>query len=97
MYLNAKPSPLYANCTTRLFALRLGLSRWSALLANLFGTNTPINWTLEITTILCFGIFALWFLAAVPVLVDRLSALLLAGQLSGDGRSSWIQYFSRLW
>jgi hypothetical protein len=97
MYFNLKESAVFAGGTARLFALRLSLSRWSALLASLFCPTTPINWTLEITMVLCLGIFSLWFITAIPALVDRLDAMFISGQLYGAGRTNWFHFLGRVW
>jgi hypothetical protein len=97
MYFNLKESAIYTSGTARLFALRLSLSRWSALLASLFCPATPINWTLEITMVLGLGILSLWCITAVPALLDRLYSMFISGQFYGAGRANWLHCFNRLW
>jgi hypothetical protein len=97
MYFNLKESAFFAGGTARLFALRLSLSRWSALLTSLFCPTTPINWTLEITMVLCFGIFSLWFITSIPALVDRFYSMFISGQLFGAGRTNWFHFLGRVW
>jgi hypothetical protein len=47
--------------------------------------------------VLCLGIFSLWFITAIPALVDRLHAMFISGQFYGAGRTNWFHFLSRVW